>query len=99
MFLVRIFLHFAFSFIVVPMFSMESSASDILYSISLILLVMLVSMVLDFFPRVSIYRVVSLCFFFIVSTSHFRFWMVLFNSITRLFVFSYSSLRDFLCFL
>jgi hypothetical protein len=49
----------------------------------------------DFFPRVSISRVVSLCVFFIVSTSIFRSWMVLFNSITYLVVFSCNSLRGF----
>jgi hypothetical protein len=95
MFRVRIFLHFSFSFIVVSMFSMESFAPEILSSISCILLLMLTSMVPDFFPRVSIFRVVSLWVFFIVSTSIFRFWMVLFNSITCLVVFSCSSLRDF----
>jgi hypothetical protein len=39
---------------------MGSSASDILTSISCILLLMLTSMVSDFFPRVSISSVVSL---------------------------------------
>ena len=48
-----------------------------------------------FFPRFSISRVVSLCDFFIVSTSTFRCWMVLFNSFTFLYVFSCNSLRNF----
>jgi hypothetical protein len=86
-------LHFAFSLIVVPMFSMESSAPEILSSISCILFLILASMVSDFFPRVSISSVVSLWVFFIVSTSLFRSWMVLFNSITILVVFSCISLR------
>jgi hypothetical protein len=74
---------------------MASSASEILSSISYILLLMLASMVTDIFPRVSISRVVSLWVFFIVSTFVFRSWMVLFNSITCLVVFSCNSLRDF----
>jgi hypothetical protein len=88
-------LHFAFSLIVVSMFPMESSAPEILSSTSCILLLMLESMVAYFFPRVSISRVVSLFVFFIVSTYIFRYWMVLFNSITCLVVFSYNSPRDF----
>jgi hypothetical protein len=53
----------------------------------------------DLFPRFSNSRVVTLCDFFIVSISIFRFWIVLFISFTSLIVFSCNSLRDFLCFL
>ena len=70
-FWVRILLRFVFSLIVVPMFSMESSSPELLSSISCILLLMLASMVPDFFPRVSISRVSSLWVFFIVSTQCF----------------------------
>jgi hypothetical protein len=56
---------------------------------------MLVSMTPDLFSGFSISRVVSLYDFFIVSISIFRTWMVLFNSITCLVVFSNNSLRDF----
>ena len=94
MFWVRIILHFAFSLIVVSMFSMESSVPGSLPSISSIV-VMLASNVPYFFPRVSIYRVVSLWVFFIVSTSLFRSWMVLFSSISCLALFSCNSLRHF----
>ena len=88
-------MHFEFSFIVVPMFCMEFSPLEILSSISCILLLMLSPMVPDFFPRVYISRVVSLWVFFIVSTFLFRSWMVLFNSITCLVVFSCNSLGIF----
>jgi hypothetical protein len=50
MFQVRIFLHFAFSLTVLLMFSMLSSAPDILSFISCIMLVMLTSMSLISFP-------------------------------------------------
>jgi hypothetical protein len=43
-------LHFASSLISVPMFSMESSAPEILSSISWNLLLILESMIPDFFP-------------------------------------------------
>jgi hypothetical protein len=83
------FLLFVFSLTFVSMFSMVSSAPQILSSISFILLVMLPSMTPDLFPRFSSSRVVSLCDFFIVSSPIFRFWMVLFISFACLIVFSW----------
>ena len=91
-------MHFVFYLIVVPIFSMESSASVILSSMSCILVLMLASMVPDFLPRYSISSVALLWVFFIVSTSLFRSWMVLLNSITCLVVFSFNSLSFFFFF-
>jgi hypothetical protein len=99
MFWDRLFLHFAFSLIVVSVFSVVSSIPEILSSVSCILLVILASMAPDFYLSFSISRVVSLCDFFMVSTSIFRSWMVLFNSLFCLDEFSCNSLRDILCLL
>jgi hypothetical protein len=96
---VRSFLHFAFSLTIVSVFSMVSSAPEFLSSISCILFLMLASMAPDLFPRFSSSRFVSLCYFFIVSTSIFRSWMILFNSFTWLVMFSCNSLRYSFCFL
>jgi hypothetical protein len=49
----------------------------------------------DLFPRFSNSRVVSLCYFFIVSLYIFKSWVAFFISFTCLIVFSCNSLRDF----
>jgi hypothetical protein len=60
---------FVFSLKDVSISSMVSSKSQILSSISCILLVMLASVVPSVFLRLPISRVASICYFFIVSIS------------------------------
>jgi len=95
MFWAENFLLFPLSLTVLLMFSMVSSALEILSSLPCILLVNLTSTTPNLFPRSSLSRVVSLCAFFIVSIYIFHSWMVLFNSFYCLVVFSCNSLRDF----
>ena len=76
------FLCFEFSLTIVSVSSKVSSTSEILSSVSCILLLMLASVVSYLFPRFSIFRVAPICVFFIVSTSIFRSWTALFNSFT-----------------
>jgi hypothetical protein len=68
--------------------SMVHSKLEIFCSFSCILLVMLVSVVSDHFPRFSISNVTSICDFFIASVSIFSSWTILSNSFTYLIVFS-----------
>ena len=77
-------MHFLFSLTVVAMFSRVSSAPEILSSISCIVLMELASLTPQLFPRFSNFRVVSLWLFFIVSSSIFSSWIVLFISFTCL---------------
>ena len=92
MFWVRIILHFLWLLYPCSLWNLLHLG---LSRPSLVLLLMLVSPVSYFFPRVSIYRVVSLWVFFTISTSILRSWMDLFNSVTSLVVFSCNSLWDF----
>ena len=92
MFWVRIILHFLWLLYPCSLWNLLHLGLSLP---SLVLLLMLVSPVSYFFPRVSIYRVVSLWVFFTISTSILRSWMDLFNSVTSLVVFSCNSLWDF----
>jgi hypothetical protein len=85
MFLVRSFLHFAFSLTAVSIFSMVSSTPEIPSSDSFI-------PTPDLFPSFYISRVVSLWDLFIVSISIFRSWINLFNYFTYFF-------KGLICFL
>ena len=69
MFPVRKILHSVFSLAAVLISSMVSSKSQILSSISYILLLLLASVTPDLLPRFSLSRVASLCGFYIVSIS------------------------------
>jgi hypothetical protein len=76
-----------------PIYSIVSSTSDILSSVSRILLAMLESVVPVLFLRFSISRILSVCIFFIASIFTFRPYIVLFISFTCLILFFYMSLR------
>jgi hypothetical protein len=83
-FWVRRILPFKISLIVVIILSKVSSTTEILSSISYILLLMPASVVTALFPRFSISRVGFIYVSFIVSTSTFRSWTTLFNFFTWL---------------